>query len=232
MSELVTPAVPPRHKTAKDYIYDQLTTAFLGGRFSPGERLLEKDISEWLEVSRTPVREALSALESDGLVELVPHKGAIVRRLTADDVRDQYVVRAALESLATELAVPRITPDLLATLKLANEEFANANERGDLDEAIMANRRLHMTLYRASESRRLVETIESAWRRADYFRRFVYSSSEGSHRENDMHAELLTAVQAGDALAASELVKRSLLEGGNLLAEDIARGAPSGDEPT
>jgi DNA-binding GntR family transcriptional regulator len=218
-----TPA--PRARTAKDYIYQQLTVAFLEGRFAPGERLLEKEISEWLDVSRTPVREALSSLEADGLVELIPHKGAVVRRLSAEDVRDQYIVRAALESLATELAVPHVDAARLKVLNAAKTEFARAHGAGDVEEALAANKTMHMTLYQACGSARLIEAIESAWRRADYFRRFVYASQDGTSREDSMHTELLKAVKQGDSQAAANIVKRSLLESGDSLAEEMSQMA-------
>lgn len=214
-----TPAV--RHATAKDYIYDAITTAIFEGRFAPGERLLEKDVSAWLQVSRTPVREALSALEGDGLVEIMPHRGAIVRRFGAQDIRDLYIVRAALESLATELAVAH-GPDTLADdLDRIDASIRDAAVAGDIAQALELNRQFHMSLYEHCGSERLTNSIASAWRRAEYFRWHAYGTAEGTGHEADAHASLLAAVRERDGAAAGALVKHSLLTMGDRLATTL-----------
>lgn len=220
-----TPA--PRHSTAKDYIYDSITTAIIEGHFAPGERLLEKDVSAWLDVSRTPVREALSALEGDGLVEIMPHRGAVVRRLSAEDVRDLYVVRAALESLASELAVERAPATLADDLAALDSELHDAMTSGDIEGALELNRRFHFALYEHCGSARLTSSIASAWRRAEYFRRHVYKSAEGADHEDGVHAAVLAAVRAGDGSRASTVVKTSLLDMGEQLADVLT--ASGGD---
>lgn len=220
-----TPA--PRHSTAKDYIYDAITTAIIEGHFAPGERLLEKDVSAWLEVSRTPVREALSALEGDGLVEIMPHRGAVVRRLNAEDVRDLYVVRAALESLAAELAVGRAPATLADELAAIDADLNTAMAAGDIEGALELNRRFHFALYEQCGSSRLTASIASAWRRAEYFRRHVYKSAEGVDHEEGVHAAVVAAVRDGDGVRASAVVKTSLLDMGDQLADILT--ASGGD---
>jgi len=211
--------LPPRHKTAKDYVYDALTQAFTEGRITPGSRLGEKELSEWLKVSRTPVREALAALEGDGLVEIVAHHGAVVRTITAEDIREGYTVRAALESLAVELAVPRVPDDVLAELSQLVDEMHAPEAVDDVQGFIERNRELHLRLYSFCGSQRLITMIESAWNREDYFRRFYYALSEGPEHEDHMHHDLIRACIRRDASAAHDLVKNSLLEAAEVLAE-------------
>lgn len=212
---------PPRHKTAKEYVYEALTQAFAEGRIPPGARLSEKELSEWLNVSRTPVREALAALEGDGLVEIVRHRGAVVKTITAEDIREEYTVRAALESLAVELAVPHVPDDVLTELSALVDEMHAPAAEDDLEGFLERNRLLHLRLYSFCGSQRLITMIESAWDKENYFRRFYYALSEGPEQEEHMHHELIQACKRRDAAAAHDLVKNSLLEAAELLARQF-----------
>lgn len=208
---------PPRHRTAKDYVYDALSTALCEGRFKPGTRLGEKEISQWLNVSRTPVREAFAALAGDGLLQLVPHRGAVVPVITADDIREEYTVRAALELMAVELAVPQVPDEVLLELDELLSEMRGEGHR-DFPRYLQLNKQLHLRLYSFSGRRRLVSMIESAWDKENVYRRVYDTLTAGPQREDHMHTALVDACRRRDALGAGELVKRSLLEAGEVLA--------------
>jgi DNA-binding GntR family transcriptional regulator len=208
---------PARHKTAKDFVVDAVTQALSEGRMKPGDRLNEKELSEWLQVSRTPVREALNILERDGLVQLIPHRGAVVRTITADEIRDEYTLRAALESMAVELAVPKVPDQVVRELRTLVE---NMHRPGgdDVHDYLDMNKELHLRLYQFSGNRRLTSLIESSWDRENYFRRFYFQLSDGPDHEERMHMALVEACERRDAVAARDLVKNSLLEAAELLA--------------
>src|SRR6476646_9829089 len=109
--------------TKADDLALALEEAIVSGEIAPGTVLRQEQLSEQYRVSRTPVREALRRLAALGLVSFVPNRGVRVRTLSRDELREAFLVRAELESLATELAVPKITPEGIAALDEAEQRF-------------------------------------------------------------------------------------------------------------
>ena len=110
----------------RDVVFNTLRQGILTGELKPGERLMEIHLADRLGVSRTPIREAIRMLELEGLVTMIPRRGAEVSRISRQDIRDVLEVRLVLDSLATKLACKRITEDQKEELKKAAEEFAEA----------------------------------------------------------------------------------------------------------
>lgn len=219
---------PHRPRTAREFVYDEVTRAIATGELQPGARLNEKSLSEWLNVSRTPIRESLNALDADGFVELIPHHGAVVRTMDPEDLRDEYILRTAYESLAVERSVPRLPQSELDHLATVNTEMHRALEQGEISTFLRLNRTFHLGLYASCDSRRLLSLIESSWDREDTFRRCYYTSDDAVSAETHMHDELLEAYQRRDAARARDVVKESLLATGTLLADRLAsRTEPS-----
>ena len=106
-------------RTVKEQLADHLRDEIVRGTFEPGERLRLEDIASRFEVSTMPVREALRDLESEGLVTIYPHRGAVVTELTAEEMEDIYDIRATLEAMATRLAVPRMTESICEELAIS-----------------------------------------------------------------------------------------------------------------
>lgn len=117
----------------RDVVFQTLRQSILHGELKPGERLMEIHLAERLGVSRTPIREAIRKLELEGLVEMIPRRGAVVASITEKDLKDVLEVRRTLEILAGEVACERITPELLEELKRAEEEFSNLKETEDVN---------------------------------------------------------------------------------------------------
>jgi DNA-binding GntR family transcriptional regulator len=111
-------------KTMTEYAYEELKTHILAGIYKPGEKLTEVSLANELNVSRTPIRDALNRLGADGLVTITPHKGIMVTKLTKKDVKDHYQIRTILEGLAARLAAENATDTELALFK----EFFNGLE--------------------------------------------------------------------------------------------------------
>ena len=101
----------------RDVVFNTLRQAIITGEFAPGERLMEISLANRLGVSRTPVREALRQLELEGLVRIIPNRGAFVEGITKEDVKDIYEIRARLEGLCAKWAADRITKDQIAELE-------------------------------------------------------------------------------------------------------------------
>lgn len=113
------------YKPLREVIFDTLREAIIAGELKPGERLMEVKLAEKMGVSRTPVREAIRKLELEGLVEMLPRKGAHVAELSVKDIMDVLEVRATLDGLATALAAERITDEEIKKLEHVHSQFLN-----------------------------------------------------------------------------------------------------------
>ena len=123
----------------REVVFEALRDAIVHGEFEPGERLLEVALAKRLGVSRTPVREAIRMLELEGLVVMVPRKGAEVARITEKDLRDALEIRLSLEELAVELACKRIDEDGRLRLREACENFREAVRSGRVPDIVVAS---------------------------------------------------------------------------------------------
>src|SRR3954468_3417022 len=127
----------------RDRAYAAIRDAIVDGTLQPGEKLKDQELCAWLGLSRTPVREAIARLESDGLVETAPQRFTRVAPLDRREARDAFPVVAALHALAAQLAAPRLTHDDLTRMRVANERFADALRAGDADAALAADDAFH-----------------------------------------------------------------------------------------
>jgi DNA-binding GntR family transcriptional regulator len=147
--------IDPGGFSLQSQVFKEIENAILDGALIPGECLKEHRLSEELGVSRTPVREALRLLELEGLVHLEPHRGAVVIGIAEKDIRDIYVIRTRIETLAVEWASANITDKELAELQenLGMQEFYL--QRGELVRLRNLDSAFHMLIYNASRSRPL-----------------------------------------------------------------------------
>jgi DNA-binding GntR family transcriptional regulator len=134
---------PIARSTLPEAAAERLRTLITEGELAPGARLNERELSERLGVSRTPLREAFRMLAADGLLVQLPNRGAQVVALSPDDVRHAFEVMASLEGLAGELAVARVTDADLADLRSLQDEMEDAHSRQDLPTYYRVNRAIH-----------------------------------------------------------------------------------------
>ena len=134
----------------RDRAYTTLRDAIVDGTLAPGERLRDQELTEWLGLSRTPVRDALSRLEQDGLVETEPQRFTRVAPLDRRAARDAFPIVAAIHALAAELGVPRLTAADASAMSNANARFAQALRADDVDAALDADDAFHGVLLTAS----------------------------------------------------------------------------------
>ncbi|SNT35582.1 GntR family transcriptional regulator [Actinacidiphila glaucinigra] len=151
---------PPIVRSLREQIREFIVDGIVSGRWKPGERIVERGIATELEVSQTPVREALRELEVMRLIESAPNKGVRVRRLTAADLEEIYPVRAGLEQIAAELAAPRLRQDLSA-LEAEVALLQKADAEGDAGAQVRHTVAFHRELVRASGNSVLLHTWES-----------------------------------------------------------------------
>jgi DNA-binding GntR family transcriptional regulator len=229
MSVKELPALDKQRQTTTSFAYEQLLRAILEGHLPPGSRLREQELVDWLGISRTPVREALRRLHAEGLVEILSYKGAVVRPLDPDEVREEYVLRAALEGMATELAVQRMSDTDLERLEQLAADLERALDAQDAEEYLETNFTFHFTLYALSGSTRLMAGIDASWKKDNLYRRVAYTLPGGWDEERKFHRDLMAACRARDAEQARRLVQRSCLEFSQMLVKTI-RSASSETE--
>ena len=135
----------PRKKTKKEYdkLLQRLEKLILTNVLKPRQRLIETEVAAMLGVSRTWVRDALKELSSRGLVQIIPHKGAIVSDLEAKEIEDLFAIRLHLENLAVELAVRNINKKNIEALKEISKNFEDSCKQNDIEEMIKYNNRFH-----------------------------------------------------------------------------------------
>lgn len=182
----------------RDVVFQTLRQAILHGELKPGERLMEIHLAERLGVSRTPIREAIRKLELEGLVEMIPRRGAVVASITEKDLKDVLEVRRTLELLACEVACERITPELLEELKGAKEEFGSLKETEDVNRLAAADVRFHEIIYMATGNDRLISILNNL-REQMYRYRLEYLKDRGSREQLDEeHQEIYLGIKNGD----------------------------------
>jgi len=138
--------------TLVDQVYRALRDRILRGEFSPGEKLSLSRLAKEMEVSNSPLREAVSRLERVGLIEVVPYVGPRVRALTESDVTDIYAVRMVLEDLAVRLAAEHATAPMLSQMEDAIQAYEIACDENDIPAATEADRAFHDALVEASDN--------------------------------------------------------------------------------
>lgn len=145
----------------RDVVFNTLRQAILRGELEPGERLMEIQLAERLGVSRTPIREAIRKLELEGLVLMVPRKGAEVAKISEKSLRDVLEVRRSLEELAIELACQRMDEEAIGELEEAQRAFAAAIESGDVMAIAESDEHYHDVIYQGTENSRLVQILNN-----------------------------------------------------------------------
>jgi DNA-binding GntR family transcriptional regulator len=147
----------PQHGGTVDYVLAQLRGGVMQGRYAPGQRLIEADLTRELGVSRGPLREAFRRLSAEGLLEIVPHRGALVRRLTLREMKELFQIRVGLETLAAQLATeamgdPQVRARFEREIEPIWDETARMAGPGYIDE----NHRFHDAITHASGNEQLI----------------------------------------------------------------------------
>ena len=195
------PGAHPR--TAQQLAYEAVRRAILRGQLAPGTRLTQSDLAASLSLSTTPVREALRRLASEDLVRIDAHRGAIVRGVDKDTLREIYEIRLLLEPLAIRKAVPRLKNE---DLDRAEQLWMLMNDRSDLGDWADANRAFHAVFAEAAGSSTLIRITgtlrDSA---ANYVHWLSVADAELPVRANEEHRRLLDACRARDPDMAAKV---------------------------
>lgn len=195
----------------RDDVYGQLLTAIVDGTLAPGEQLRDQELAHWLQVSRTPIREALLRLGQTGLVQARPGRSTVVASVNDRTTAHATSVLASMHQLAVQESMAHLTAKDFDDLEFWNSEFRKAIKSGDIDQAILADDRFHDVFIAASANTVLalvVDQFTPLVRRAERLR-FSHQSeqpvaSAGMHTSATAHAQLISLCQSQD-VAAIEL---------------------------
>jgi DNA-binding GntR family transcriptional regulator len=188
----------------------RLRSMITEGELLPGARIAERELCDRFGISRTPLREALKVLASEGLVELLPHRGARVTQLSAPELRDAFEVVAALEGLAGELACRRIDAAGLAEIEALHVEMSAHYRHGDLAAYFGCNQAIHEAINRAAGNQQLTELyalLSNRVRRTRYLANHSPERWAAAMREHD---EILDALRRRDGPACNVLLRAHL----------------------
>ena len=191
----------------RDVVFNTLRKAILTGHLKPGERLMEVHLANRLGVSRTPIREAIRKLELEGLVIMIPRRGAEVARITEKNLSDVLEVRRALDALSVELACERISQEDIGRLFEACQEFEKATRGKDAAVTAQADVALHDIIVEATGNLRLKQLVNNLSEQM-YRYRFMYISEESGH--NNLiaeHREIYESIAARDKERAANAAK-------------------------
>ena len=196
--------------TLKDRVYDRLREAVIGMNIYDDEadlRLDERSMAEQLQVSRTPLREALTRLERDGLIEIRPRRGVFVVRKTLDEILDMIVAWAALESMAARLAAEVASGGEIKELRKHALRHSESSSRADLSEYSEANIQFHQMILEMSGCRLLAEMADGLFVHMHGVRRRALEENDRASRSVVDHQAIIEALEARDADLSAQLVR-------------------------
>lgn len=213
------------HESLHHAVTKSLREAILKGRFKPGERLTESNLAEMFRVSRNPIREALRALQVEGLVEVNPRKGARVRLVSDAEAQEVIELRAELEGINARNAARRCDEETRDTLRQLHEEGNAAADAGAKERLQQINGRFHSLLADAGQNRYLADYVKMLRERTLWL--FDFAQGERALESWREHAAILQAVIAGDAELAALLAARHVRKVG----EQVRSGLDAAGEP-
>lgn len=208
MSTQVSDLIP--RMSLHDQLVARIRELILNGELTPGERVPERELCQRFGVSRTPLREALKVLASEGLLELLPQRGAKVAQLTLADVEEMFPVVGALEALAGELACRRISDQGIAVIATAHENMLQAYERRDRPTYFALNQEIHERILEATENETLISTYRGLAGRIRNAR-YVANMSEPRWKQAvEEHEMILDALGARDGPRLATILRDHL----------------------
>jgi len=206
----------------RDVVFNTLRQAILRGELKPGERLMEIQLANKLGVSRTPIREAIRKLELEGLVLMIPRKGAEVAEITEKSLKDVLEIRRALEDLAVRLACEKITKEEIKELKKAGDEFKKVLKSQDITEVAEADVRFHDVIYMATDNPKLIQLLNNFREQMYRFRVEYLKKAEVRPQLLAEHDEIIKFITEGNKEEASRVVCKHI-ENQALTVQDVIR---------
>jgi DNA-binding GntR family transcriptional regulator len=195
------------HSTLNQRVYNQLREMILTGDLATGSPIEERRLAEEMQVSRTPLREAISQLVTEGIIEYRPYRGNLVRRFNAKQVQDLYQVRKALEALAMRLAIPKLSQEHIEKIRCILDNVQTALDRGDIEAYNENDRRFHQTIVEITGNDTLMEALNRLAAQIQLVRFMANTDPSVVQRTAKERPLILAALEARDADRAAQLME-------------------------
>lgn len=210
-------------KPSWEKIADKIRADIIKGVYKNGERLVEPKLAKNLGISRTPIREALRQLESEGFIEIVPRRGAIVKELTIKDIDDLYAIKANLEGLAARQAVLKISEEQIETLININKKFRDIAEKQPhlTDEYLKDNIDFHNVFIAASDNEKLIDILDGLAKNFQRLKSMLVSDSGRAAMAVVEHKKIIDAFVSKDPDLAERSVRDHIISGWEYLKDRI-----------
>ncbi|MBO4903216.1 MAG: GntR family transcriptional regulator [Lachnospiraceae bacterium] len=197
-------------KTLKQKIYETLKKEISGGVYSPGTQMHEQELAERFQSSRSPVRETLRQLVSDGLLVEFPNRGVFVKKYTAKDIEDIFDLRTLLENYAIR-HIDNVSPENLRILNRALEDLEACHKAGNLEDYIAEDAKLHHKIVSMSKNNLVISTYERTADMMQQFRIYSLKSLQRFHESVDEHTQIIRALLDDDREEAVRINSKHLL---------------------
>ena len=221
---------PIRRPLMHEEIADRLRGLIFAGELKPEARVQEKDLCVRFETSRTPLREALKVLASEGLITLLPNRGARVTRLTSEDAEQLFPVMGVLEALSGELACASITETEILEIKAMHYQMALHHTRRERKEYFKLNQEIHRKIMEIASNAILTGVYDSLAGRIRRVRYLANASRTRWDKAMAEHTEILAALEARDGDRLAELLKMHLMSTLAAVKAIIEAGEPENDQ--
>jgi DNA-binding GntR family transcriptional regulator len=203
----------------RERAYQCLRDAITFGTFKPGEKVVEKNVGEMFRLGRTPLREALRQLEKEGFIDVFPNRGAVVRKVSVEDLERVYDVLAVLEGHAVESSAGSMNPTAIKELKSVERAMLGAAREKDFKKWLDHNARFHEIFQRVSGNTVLSETISNLRRQTYRYRALALSIAGHVEEYLSDHRKILEATMEGKPEKAGKAMRRHVDRAGRILVK-------------
>ncbi len=205
-----------------DEVYQQILTAIRAGDIKDEDRLVQERLAADLQISRTPIREALLRLEQDGILDSSPRGGFIIHRISDQEVKELYQARAAIEGQAARILAVENNKDKLASLRATIEREENISSP-TIEAYFEANRSIHRTFIVQCENRYLLEMFDNIWNRGVGYYLFAAIEKLDLSKSLGDHMSLVDSIASADPTVAMDSVVAHITDGFDLQLEALAK---------
>jgi len=211
-----------RHQTLREKILETIRDAILKGNMKPGERVSEPELAERFGISRTPIREAFRQLESEGYLEVIPRKGAVVASLSERDVEEFYAIKTILEGFAAKMAAENLTAKDIERLESINERLQQIAQDGDVKTFFRVHNEFHEVFIKAAGNEKLYEMINQLVMRFKRLRLASLSQPGRMEISVEEHRNMIQAFKNHDGDRADSLVRHAATIGADVLIQSMS----------
>jgi DNA-binding GntR family transcriptional regulator len=210
-----------RHQTLREKILETIRDAILKGTLKPGERVSEPDLAERFGISRTPIREAFRQLESEGYLEVIPRKGAVVASLSERDIEEFYAIKILLEGFAARMAAENLSAKDLERLESINARLKQIAKEGDVKNFFRVHNEFHEVFIKAAGNEKLYEMINQLVMRFKRLRLASLAQPGRMEISVEEHRNMIEAFRNRDGDRADKLVRHAATIGADVLIQSM-----------